>query len=477
VAIAGESHLTARRRLPAALGRTPPAELVALGALLAAQAALFSRGLEAPPDFDEAAYLAETDAWRHGQELGSEVFVAQPPVFYTLLRAGQWAFGNSVDGGRLTIVVLALVGVIAAWALARRLAGPAAGLVAAALLGVTPVYATFASKISADLPALALVLVGLTLFASGRARGTAVAAGVVLAVAVAVKLSAVTAAVPLLALALTADRYRVQRLAWGLGGALAAGALMLLAFADDLPGLWEGVVAYHGAARDAPGPSYVDNVERVLRFLDPRTPFAWLVVAGAAATLVPRPRLRALLPLWLWALASALFLVWHRPLHDNHMVLLGLTLALPAGAALGARTRALRPRLRAALALGIAGFVVAGFVQETRRLDRNAGPVAEELRAAAAYVRAETSPDELVVSDQPLVPYLAGRRSPGRVIDAAVLRFDSGYLDDDDVLEAADGAAAVVVARAFRVRPQLLAELSDRFPRRRSFDGVTVYLR
>jgi 4-amino-4-deoxy-L-arabinose transferase-like glycosyltransferase len=476
VAIAGVRRLFAGRRLtPGSVVEARGAALEAAGllVLLVAQAVLFARGLDVPPDFDEGAYLAETDAWRHGQELGSEVFTAQPPGFYVALRAGQFVFGDSVDGGRLTIVAFALLGTIAAWALARARVGPAGGLGAAALLGIAPVYATYASKVSADLPALALALAGLAVLAHGGGRRTAVVAGALLGVAITVKLSALTALVPLIALGWTQSR----RLAWAASGAAAVGLAFLLAFVDDLGGLWSGVVSYHAAARDAPGPGYADNVERIVRLLDLRTPFGWLVPLGALATLVPRPTLRPLGAVWLWALAGAVFLAVHRPLHDNHMVLLATALAVPAGAALGARAATLRPRVAVPLAAALALFLAAGFGQEARRLQRNSGALPTGVLQAVALLEQRTQAGALVVSDLPIVPYLADRQMPGNVVDTAVLRFDAGYLDDEDVLVAAERADAVVAARAFRARPGLIAELARRFPERRQFEGVTVFLR
>ena len=476
MAIAGVKRLFAGRRLaPGSLvdARSIGLEAAGLLALLIAQAVLFVRGLDAPPDFDEGAYLAETDAWRHGQELGSEVFTAQPPGFYVALRAGQLIFGQSVDGGRLTIVAFALLGTVAAWALARARVGPAGGFGAAALLGIAPVYATFASKISVDLPALAIALAALAVLANGSGRRSALVAGALLGGAIAVKLSAVTAVVPLVALAWTQPR----RLVWAASGAAAIGLAFVLAFADDLGGLWSGVVAYHEAARGAPGSGYADNVERIARLVDLRTPFGWLVPLGALAALVPRPTLRRLGVLWLWALTGAIFLALHRPLHDNHMVLLAIALALPAGAALGARVATFRPRVAVPAACVLALFLAAGFAQEYRRLQRNSGALPRGVLEAVVLLEQRTRPDEFVVSDQPIVPYLADRQMPGNVVDTAVLRFDAGYLDDDDVLAAAANARAVVVARAFRDRPRLLAALARSFPERRRFDGVTVFLR
>src|SRR6266545_7277246 len=98
-------------------------DVLAVGALLVAGAGLFSHGLHTRTNYDEGVYLASLDALRHGQELGSDVFASQPPGFYLLLRAIGLFAGRSVEGLRIGMVVVALVGVAAAFLIGRRFAG------------------------------------------------------------------------------------------------------------------------------------------------------------------------------------------------------------------------------------------------------------------------------------------------------------------------------------------------------------------
>ena len=64
---------------------------------------------------------------------------------------------------RLGIVTIAAVGVVFAYLLARRLAGPVGGLLAAALIAVAPTLPELGGRIYADGVAMALVLVALWL--------------------------------------------------------------------------------------------------------------------------------------------------------------------------------------------------------------------------------------------------------------------------------------------------------------------------
>lgn len=459
-------------------------EVGVAAALCAFQALLFLRGLETPADYDEGVYVAAVDALSHGQELGSEIFTAQPPGFYALLRVGDALFAHSVDGMRVWIVVLALAGSLAAFLLGRAVGGPAAGLGAALLLGVAPPYPTFAGRISADLPAYVLGLVALVCVVyrgtGRRALVAAGASGALLAAAVSVKLSALTVLLPLMGFAV-ALRLRPREL-----GALGSGAAaVVLAFAlahwGALRDLWFGAVTYHTRARDVPGPGLAENAERILDFLDPRTPFGWLVPAAVLILVSPwRPRLRLpLWPLWLWAAGGALLLVWHRPLHDNHLVLLAITLALPAGIVLGAAVTQAPSRVAALAATVLALALAAGYVQESRRLERNAAPDPPEVTWAARRLQERTRPDELVVTDRPIIAFLADRRVPGEVLDSAALAFDAGVIDAAKIFEAIErhDVRAVIAAREFRNEPEVLAGLAKRFPTRLEHGDAALYLR
>ena len=108
----------------------------------------------------------------------------------------------------------------------------------------------------------------------------------------------------------------------------------------------------------------------------------------------------------------------------------------------------------AALAL----LLVAGYVQQQRRVVLDDVPEEPELVAVARYLERETDPDDFVVSDHSIVPFLADRRVAGPLVDTAVLRFETGSLTDAEVMRVLESwdVRAVVAGRAFAARPQLL---------------------
>jgi hypothetical protein len=137
----------------------------------------------------------------------------------------------------------------------------------------------------------------------------------------------------------------------------------------------------------------------------------------------------------------------------------------------------LRPEAAALGALAL--LIAAGYVQQHRRLALADTPENPEVVMAAETVRRITGPDDIVVSDQPLVPFLADRRVWGPLVDTANLRFQTGSLTPEDVLrELEEGdVAAVVVGRSFLLHPTVLAGIEARYRRVEQHDAVSVWQR
>jgi hypothetical protein len=387
-------------------------------------------------------YLASVDALRHGQQLGSEVFASQPPGFYLLLEAEAAPAGRSVTGRRAGMLVLALGGVLAAYALGRALAGAGGGVAAAGVLATAPAYATESIRVAADTPSVALAVAALALAAWARRRSVALAAlaGAVFAAALSVKLLVLPAVVPL---ALILRRPRPLGAA-ALGALVVAGGLAL-AFATSLGAIWHDAVSFHRSARSLGG----GNAQHMIDFFGLKTPFTWIVAAGAVAAGMRRRRIA----LWLFVAAVIAFLLIQRPLLDHHFVLLAAAGGIAAAASLPVG----RPIVATALALAVA----AGWVQQWRQIGRNDAPEPAAVLAAARTLRAQTVPAELVGADLPIVAFRADRRLPGELVDTSAVRFASGSLTDAKVLATLEHARVrtVVVGREFRARPRLLADL------------------
>jgi hypothetical protein len=297
-----------------------------------------------------------------------------------------------------------------------------------------------------------------------------------MALAVATKPNAVLALPTFLLLLLWHNSRRERAFAGALAGAGGVAVALLLAYRDVLDELWASVVTYHQDARDTP--AVVERSHELATFLNWKTPFAWLVVAGLAASiLLLRRWSEPVWALWLWAAVSLVFVAVHHPLHHNHLVVLPVALAPPAAIGLTALGRRVG---REPAVVGVLVLLLAvGYAQQYRRLADADRPENAELVAAAETLERVTTEDDLVVSDQPLVPFLAKRRVWGPLVDTANLRFQTGSLTDEKVLrELEEGnVAAVVVGRSFADRPELLRSLNSSFARRYRADGVVVFVR
>jgi hypothetical protein len=434
------------------------------------------RVLGTAANFDEATYTLTLRLLAAGESIGADVFASQPPLFYDLLRVFGVFVPDTVDGLRVPMIVLSLASLTIAYALGSTLAGRGGGVGAAALLAAIPFAAHEVPLVEAEPPSLLLALLSLLAAAKGfgrmQANRRAFLAGMLLAAAVLVKLLAATALVPLVALAV-AQRATPRQLAATAAGAALVTAVTAVLHLNAIGELLHDAVLFHLDARETPF-GRDDDLGRMHAFVHPREPATYLLLAGAAASFLPRNR--RLWPLWTFAAAALAFTLVMEPLFDHHLVLLGTAAAVPAGAALGATVAALPRRT----ALAAAAAVAVTFAAAIAQLHGDAGGAGEsrETRAAAAALRAGTASDDLVVADQPTVALLADRLVPGELVDTSAVRFATGSLTRFDVLAAAGspGVGGAVAGRMFLAQPGLVRELAGQFPRHRRFGGITLYL-
>ncbi len=447
------------------------------GALIVAGCFVFMRALGTMTNYDESVYLASLDAMRRGQELGSEIYTSQPPVFYWVLRALALPFDSSIEGIRAGFAVLALAGVAAAIALGWRLYIPAAGVAAGALLVIAPPYPSNAHVVAADAPAVALGVTSLALVAfalrSARTRPFAVAAGAVLTAAVLTKVLAVPFLVPFLALTL-AERKARQVLPAAMAGAAAVVVLVVVVHGGAIDDIWRGVFSDHTGN---PQPLSV-KLDPIRHYLHPHTPIAYLAPAGLLALVLSR-QARRTWPLWTLVPASVLFLLLVPALLDHHLVLLSAAVAVSAGPSLALGITAIRSRaLRVTAAALMSLFVAAGVYQEQRRLHRNDLPERAEIAWAVDALAATTRPTDVVVTDRQVIGFLANRETPGRLVDISNTRITGGGITEAELIAeiARSRAAAVVVDRELRDLPPVLARLEELYPVRIHCGEATLYL-
>jgi 4-amino-4-deoxy-L-arabinose transferase-like glycosyltransferase len=452
--------------------------ILAAALVVGAAGLVYTRALGTRANYDEGVYLASLDAMRRGQELGTELYTSQPPVFYWLLRALASPFGSSIPGIRVAFALLAVVGVAAAIALGWRLYGPSAGVAAGALVAIGPPYPSVAPTVSADVPAVALGLVSLVLIATAlrqdAPRVWAGSAGAVLALAAMTKLLAIPFVVPFLALALAARATRRVLPAALMGAALAL-LIVVAAHAAALGDIWREVVTDHTDARNLGSVS--GNADQIRKLIEPRTPFGWLVPLGFLAFVLSR-RAHRTWPLWTFVPAAAGFLLLVRPLADHHLVLLSVACAIAAGPSLTLAIGGLRPAAQAVATAVLVVFIAAGIYQEQRRLHRNDVAESPEVTWAIEAVERATGRDGLVVTDQPIVVFRAQRATAGPLLDISSTRVTGGTLTAADVNAEIRRSRpdAVVVNRMLRFLPAVIAQLDRQYSWRERCGSATLYL-
>ena len=131
-----------------------------------------------------------------------DLYLNYPPGLPLLLALAQ-KIVPSADAPFFLTPLAGLVGILATFWLGKQLFGDIAGMIASVLLGLSPLYFTFATDLWSDVPATACLLIAMALYVSSVASGSrhgawkAAAAGLLLGYAVFVRYSAAIFVLPL----------------------------------------------------------------------------------------------------------------------------------------------------------------------------------------------------------------------------------------------------------------------------------------
>jgi 4-amino-4-deoxy-L-arabinose transferase-like glycosyltransferase len=400
-------------------------------------------------NFDEGVYWASLRSLSNGHAIFSDVFSSQPPLFLLTLLSGFKVLGSGLISARAFVLLLSFVGLISVHFMAKSIAGRPAGWIAVLLLASNPRYLALSSTVTAEVPAVAfeLLTIALTLAASrsvGRRQLVLVAvSGAALAVGTLTKLFVVVAAIPALFYLLGGARGRSLGASARLLGAFAGGGLLVTA--GVLAPLWsrrealyDQVIGVHLHAA-APGSGPLMNL-KMLVLPGVQTPL-YLLALVVLALLIRRRRVEVIPPL-LWGLASLAFLLRLQPLVSHHHVLLTppavLIIAL-APLVFGRPRQAGENQARygrgaSAIAAAVILVMALGTATTLYRARQPSGNLAAN-KLMAAELRAVTSPDDLVVSDEPYVVAMADRQVPPPLVDTSYVRLRSGSLDEADIKE------------------------------------------
>ena len=427
-------------------------------------------------DYDEGVYAATADAVAHGGRLYQDVFLSQPPLFILAVRAMFGLWGTSLPAARSTVVVLSVVWLTAILAILRTRGSPWGGVLAVCLLLGRATFLKAAQTVEMEVPAEALACAAVGLAVWGLRRPGFVywaGAGMLAMLAAMTKLTAVTAVIPLIGAAASVpgpeSRGRWRMLA--AGGLLAFGALLPVV---GTGGFVDQVFAFHLALARTLNESVATHLAAIGQFVADQWPLSvaallggWRAVANGAAFE------RALVA---WLAADAIALAALTPLWAHHLIILVSPMGLLAGtalrqgqgrsdpavttgtglqsdppgrlpaSALGARRGAravARPAVLALLAACTITYLGLG-------MSAVGGPVpSPQLEHVVRRLTEAVPPGGKVLTDDPMVSFLAGRRVAEGFIDSSLTRIWTGRISEEHLTSAlhAKGTDAVVLWR------------------------------
>jgi hypothetical protein len=407
--------------------------LVALTLALRLPAFFASRHLS----YDDGVYGVSIVDMRHGLAPYRGVFSAQGPLHFPLLYVGDLIGLRTLNGPRVTPLLLGIAATIAAYAIARRLANNEAGLIAGVLVATSGTMIWTTGQVTGDGPASALALcavwAALAYRDDPRVR-RALVTGLAIGAALAVKPLLIPAAIPVGWWLWS--RRRVDHLA------VATGAAIAVWFASALPwglgNVWEQSVEYNRGA----GPRYakLSQLRKLFSTLGSRDLLVLAALIFAVITLfvVTRERRVAradMTVVVVWAVAAALVLVLEPAMYRNHLAVIVPPLALLAAILVGS------PRVLLVLLVLLVPW-------SANNLHSILVPAGYRGDAAALMIRLRAFPREVqVISDDPGFVFRSGHSTPRLMNDTSQKQIDQHLITTETVARAASDprVCAVVV--------------------------------
>ena len=384
---------------------------------------------------DEGAYLMWAWLVHSGHPLYSETVSVSAPFFILAL---DWAFDlagvSLVTGRALVLGFLGLALFSLAWA-DKLLHGWLAGVMAALAFSMAPLAFGLSRMALGEIPSVALailsVAVALAYWRHGG-WGWLALSGLAYGLSLLIKALNPLVILPVLWLILSHQRHSqaswsraaIALAVWGLAGLLPVFVSLLI---FDPVALYDQAFAFRMELRAAFPWLLADNVKQLGHFLGQQLGIALLALTGIL--LLARKALwPVLLPLMLWLVGSLLTVLFHSPLFAHHTIILLPPLALLAGIGFAETIALLQERRWAWSALGLAGVLafslaLPGAVRANQTLrEASFGREAE----AITFLEQITHSSDNVISDNLLLPFMAGRQTPPPLGDVAQVAIDSG---------------------------------------------------
>ena len=407
--------------------------------------------------FDDGVFGASALAMRAGGQPFRDVFSSQGPLFLPLVWIADLVGLRTANSPRVLAVASGVVLVTAVYLAGRTITDRTGALMAAVLTTVSATILWVSGPLAADCVGLAFAALTIHLLLRWRDDVTTTRAiwlGLGIGATISVKALLGPVILPV-ALVLLAGR----RLAPIVAGALTAVAFHLLLWLPWGPAdVWDQSYAYHldVVGDRTPGA----NLAKIISTLGDRD-LPLVVAVGLAIAALALGR-RALSPtresrwtspdviLLTWLAGVVLVLLTEHPLWRPHV-----SQMVPPLALLAARHR---PPLRAVTAAAILvapyHLVHAWPILHPDGYSAATIDVLDELAALPAGA--------LAISDDPGIVWRGGRRTPPDLVDASILRIETGQITSASLARVAARADVCAVVVRSRVRWGSFADLAER---------------
>jgi len=433
-------------------------------------------------NYDEGVYLSSARLLNAGHPIFSQVFSSQPLLFLEGLALAVQATGGSADGGHVYALVCGLFALSGVGWLSLEIGGRASGVLAMALLALSPGFVLAAHAVESEAPVLAfgsLAVAASARYARVGQRRWLAGASLLLAAAVLSKLLAVSLLWPIGVAMLArwwefygarsvrattreparSDQYRgsgslatvvMLDLCTVLGCFLAPLALVFGLISPAAQ--WDQVVRFHLKVSEA-FPSTSTNFSALEHYLMWDPALVAFSVVGLAAAAISRKRL-ALIPI-AWLAAELGTLGTYHPLFVHHITVLVAPFAVLGGRAADfggpQRFGALRRLVTGVLLIfGLVAYLL--WLPEILGRDGSALTQSQDPVVArqVAWLDAHSSPSGYVVVDNQVLAVAADRAVPPALVDTSIVREESGYLPLSLLVQATVTwrAQAVLLTRA-----------------------------
>ncbi len=427
---------------------------------------------------DEGLYVQRAALANAGYSLYTEVLLNKPPLLVWMLQLAFRLAGQTLVVARLTALILTLLGVIALGAVARQIWGRWAGVAAAAVWVGLPEVPLRAHAVTSDMPALAFAMVGLAAASAFRRHGRRiwlVVSGGAYAGALLIHPLLIYFALPLAAAlffpvpARSGERSTRAEgtavkiwpdLAILVGMGVALGLIVLIPI--DRRAFLTWVLRYNYRTASAIRPTTLSTNWRLITdYLGHRWPLLGMAGIGAVTLSMKSSQRRGLIIAATWLLATLGILLAWSPLWMHYLLLVALPLVVVAGGGLAELGRWAvshqewekpLPWLHVALAVLMlfvgSYFVALPAVGRWRehlpqvRVDRT---WSQDRLTARAFLQRASAPEDLIVTDDPFLAFVAGRLVPPTLTEASYRHIYLGYLTAGDLVASTLRSQAPIV--------------------------------